>query len=119
MLGEAAVADTFLGERYRRIARRRGKKKAVVAVGRSILEEKRGVKSDVLDRSRWEWMQKYVTWEASGQLIDTITVRVGFVPLTFVAAGVVALALEYALVPLFHQDRGRRARDLSAPRTFS
>ena len=40
-LGEAAVGaaktDTFLGERYRRIARRRGKKKAVVAVGRSIL----------------------------------------------------------------------------------
>jgi transposase len=29
--------DTFLGERYRRIARRRGKKKAIVAVGRSIL----------------------------------------------------------------------------------
>jgi len=41
VLGEAAVAagktDTFLGERYRRIARRRGKKKAIVAVGRSIL----------------------------------------------------------------------------------
>jgi transposase len=41
VLGEAAVAasrtDTFLGERYRRIARRRGKKKALVAVGRSIL----------------------------------------------------------------------------------
>ena len=41
VLGEAAVAarrtDTFLGERYRRIARRRGKKKAVVAIGRSIL----------------------------------------------------------------------------------
>jgi transposase len=40
-LGEAAVGasktDTFLGERYRRIARRRGKKRAVVAVGRSIL----------------------------------------------------------------------------------
>ena len=40
-LGEAAVAaartDTFLGERYRRIARRRGAKKAIVAVGRSIL----------------------------------------------------------------------------------
>lgn len=40
-LGEAAVAaaktDTFLGERYRRIARRCGKKKAIVAVGRSIL----------------------------------------------------------------------------------
>jgi len=40
-LGEAAVAvgrtDTFLGERYRRIARRRGKKRAIVAVGRSIL----------------------------------------------------------------------------------
>jgi transposase len=41
VLGEAAVGaartDTFLGERYRRIARRRGKKRAVVAVGRSIL----------------------------------------------------------------------------------
>lgn len=41
VLGEAAVAasktHTFLGERYRRIARRRGKKKAIVAVGRSIL----------------------------------------------------------------------------------
>ncbi len=41
ILGEAAVAagrtDTFLGERYRRIARRRGKKRAIVAVGRSIL----------------------------------------------------------------------------------
>jgi transposase len=41
VLGEAAVAagrtDTFLGERYRRIARRRGKQKAIVAVGRSIL----------------------------------------------------------------------------------
>jgi len=33
----AAKTDTFLGERYRRIARRRGKKKAIVAVGRSIL----------------------------------------------------------------------------------
>jgi|SRR5436190_10387600 len=29
--------DTFLGERYRRIARRRGAKRAIVAVGRSIL----------------------------------------------------------------------------------
>jgi transposase len=41
VLGEAAVAtartDSFLGERYRRIARRRGAKKAIVAVGRSIL----------------------------------------------------------------------------------
>src|SRR3954447_19680642 len=40
VIGEAAVAagktDTFLGERYRRIARRRGAKKAIVAVGRSI-----------------------------------------------------------------------------------
>ena len=40
-LGEAAVTagktNTFLGERYRRIARRRGKKRAIVAVGRSIL----------------------------------------------------------------------------------
>ena len=41
VLGEAAVGsartDTFLGERYRRISRRRGKKRAIVAVGRSIL----------------------------------------------------------------------------------
>jgi transposase len=41
VLGEAAVAagrtTTFLGERYRRIARRRGAKRAIVAVGRSIL----------------------------------------------------------------------------------
>lgn len=41
ILGEAAVmaarSDTFLGERYRRIARRRGTKKAIVAVGRSML----------------------------------------------------------------------------------
>jgi transposase len=41
ILGEAAVtagrSDTFLGERYRRIAKRRGKKRAQVAVGRSIL----------------------------------------------------------------------------------
>src|SRR4051812_42572975 len=41
VVGEAAVSaartDTFLGERYRRIARRRGPKKALVAVGRSIL----------------------------------------------------------------------------------
>ena len=40
-LGEAAVSvgstDTFQGERYRRIARRRGKKRAIVAVARSIL----------------------------------------------------------------------------------
>jgi transposase len=41
VLGEAAVVagrtDTFLGERYRRIARRRGPNRAAVAVGRSIL----------------------------------------------------------------------------------
>jgi transposase len=41
VLGNAAVAagktDTFLGERYRRIARRRGSKRAVVAIGRSLL----------------------------------------------------------------------------------
>jgi transposase len=41
VLGEAAIGashtDSFLGERYRRIARRRGAKKAIVAVGRSIL----------------------------------------------------------------------------------
>lgn len=41
ILGEAAAAagktDTFLGERYRRLVRRRGKLKALVAVARSIL----------------------------------------------------------------------------------
>ena len=41
-LGTAAVAagktDTFLGERYRRLRRRRGKTKAMVALGRTILE---------------------------------------------------------------------------------
>ena len=41
MLGEAAAAaartDTFLGERYRRIVKRRGKLKALVAIARSIL----------------------------------------------------------------------------------
>ena len=40
-LGEAAVAaaktDTFLGARYRRLVKRRGKLKALVAVARSIL----------------------------------------------------------------------------------
>jgi len=40
-LGQVAVGtsrtSTFLGERYRRIARRRGAKRAVVAVGRSVL----------------------------------------------------------------------------------
>lgn len=41
ILGEAAAAaaktDTFLGERYRRIVKRRGKLRALVAVARSIL----------------------------------------------------------------------------------
>jgi transposase len=41
VLGEAAAAaaktDTFLGERYRRLVRRIGKRKALVAVARSIL----------------------------------------------------------------------------------
>ena len=37
LAASAARTDTFLGERYRRIARRRGKAKAQVAVARSIL----------------------------------------------------------------------------------
>ncbi len=41
VLGEAAVTagrtNTFLGDRYRRLARRRGSARAIVAVGRSIL----------------------------------------------------------------------------------
>jgi transposase len=41
ILGQAAVnagrTNTFLGQRYRRLVSRRGKKRAIVAVGRSIL----------------------------------------------------------------------------------
>lgn len=41
-LGDAAMAagktDTYLGERYRRIRKRRGKQKAIVATARAILE---------------------------------------------------------------------------------
>src|SRR5262249_8243211 len=41
ILGEIAASagrtDTFPGERYRRLARRRGKRKAVTAVARSVL----------------------------------------------------------------------------------
>jgi transposase len=41
VVGEAAVSaghtDTSLGERYQLLARRRSKKRAIVAVGRSIL----------------------------------------------------------------------------------
>jgi transposase len=40
-LGEIAASlsrtDTFLGDRYRRLSRRRGKKRAIVAVGNSVL----------------------------------------------------------------------------------
>jgi hypothetical protein len=35
--GAAARTNTFLGERYKRIVKRRGKGKALVAVARSIL----------------------------------------------------------------------------------
>ena len=35
--GAAAKTETFLGERYRRLVKRRGKLKALVAVARSIL----------------------------------------------------------------------------------
>src|SRR6185312_14141473 len=41
VLGEIAASasrtDTFLGERYRRLARRRGKRKALAAIARSVL----------------------------------------------------------------------------------
>ena len=36
-IAAAARTGTFLGERYHRIARRRGKRRAIVAVGNSIL----------------------------------------------------------------------------------
>jgi transposase len=37
IVAAAARTDSFLGERYRRLARRRGKQKAIVAVGNSVL----------------------------------------------------------------------------------
>jgi len=37
VIAAAARTDTFLGERYHRLARRRGKRRAIVAVGNSIL----------------------------------------------------------------------------------
>ena len=37
IVASSARTDTFLGERYRRLVRRRGKKRAIVAVGNSIL----------------------------------------------------------------------------------
>lgn len=37
VVASASRTNTFLGERYRRLARRRGKKRAIVAVGNSVL----------------------------------------------------------------------------------
>jgi transposase len=37
IVASVARTDTFLGERYRRLARRRGKSRAIVAVGNSLL----------------------------------------------------------------------------------
>ncbi|GAA1378343.1 hypothetical protein [Catellatospora chokoriensis] len=37
MVAEISRTNTFLGERYRRLARRRGKKRAIVALGNSVL----------------------------------------------------------------------------------
>jgi transposase len=37
IVAAAARTDSFLGARYRRIAKRRGKQKAIVAVGNSVL----------------------------------------------------------------------------------
>ncbi len=37
IVGAAGRTNTFLGERYRRLARRRGKKRAIVAVGNTVL----------------------------------------------------------------------------------
>lgn len=46
----ASRTDTFLGARYRRIARRCGKKKAIVAVGRALLVAIWHVLSDPVTR---------------------------------------------------------------------
>jgi arylsulfatase A-like enzyme len=37
IVGAAGRTNTFLGERYRRLARRRGKQRAIVAVGNAVL----------------------------------------------------------------------------------
>jgi transposase len=37
IVASASRTDTFLGERYRRLARRRGKNRAIVAIGNSVL----------------------------------------------------------------------------------
>ena len=37
IVASASRTDTFLGERYRRLARRRGTSRAIVAVGNSVL----------------------------------------------------------------------------------
>jgi transposase len=54
----AGRTDTFLGERYRRIARRRGRMKAIVAVGRSILTVVWYLLSDprVREGGPWLWV---------------------------------------------------------------
>lgn len=56
VLGEAAASvartDTFLGERYRRLVKRRGKLKALVAVARSILTVIRHLLADPTARYR-------------------------------------------------------------------
>src|SRR4029450_4369686 len=37
IVASASRTDTFLGDRYRRLARRRGKNRAIVAIGNSVL----------------------------------------------------------------------------------
>lgn len=74
VLGEAAWAasrtkGTYLGERYRRLAARRGKKRAIVACGRQILtiayclikrqEEYRELGTDYYDRQRSTHLMNY------------------------------------------------------------
>src|SRR5579859_986927 len=67
VLGDAAAAagktDTFLGERYRRLVKRRGKLKALVAIARTILViiwhllADRGARYHDLGAGRWRTLQ--------------------------------------------------------------
>ncbi|MFI6517652.1 hypothetical protein ACIBF1_19000 [Spirillospora sp. NPDC050679] len=46
VVGGLPRTDTFLGERHRRLARRRGKKRAIVATGNSVLAAVRHILND-------------------------------------------------------------------------
>jgi transposase len=76
VLGEAAAAaaktNTFLGERYRRIVKRRGKLKALVAVARSILVIVWHLLSDPTARYRDLGPDFHMTWINTNRKIRSL-----------------------------------------------